>query len=205
MKFDMTIQQINFIVESINSVSGEGAILEIGVGGGSTSVFINLAIRDRYPKQSYIAIDTFNGFTNEDISYEVSCRNKSNKYQFYKSNSRDWFSKTLLAHGIVDAIVIEDDCKNVDYSKLGPISFSLFDVDLYLPTKEVLPALYEALIPGGIIIVDDCDPAHPIYDGAGEAYLEFCNSIGCPPEIRYQKLGILRKPLHAVHSHSLIT
>ena len=71
MKFDMTIQQINFIVESINSVSGEGAILEIGVGGGSTSVFINLAIRDKDPKQSYIAIDTFKGTSNNQYKWEI--------------------------------------------------------------------------------------------------------------------------------------
>ena len=194
MKFDMTVGQLNLIIESMRGVSGDGVVLEIGVGGGATSVMINHAIKYTDPKRKYIAIDTFSGFTNEDISYENNVRGKNSNYQFYKSNSKQWFKKTLVAHGINDAVVIESDCKNVNYHKIGPIAFCLFDVDLYLPTKEVLPILYDHLIPGGIIIVDDCDPLHPIYDGAGQAYREFCEHVGLPPEIVHQKLGIIRKP-----------
>lgn len=196
MKFDMTVAQLNCVIESIYSIKGEGAILEIGVGGGATSVMINRAIKDFSKKRQYIAVDTFNGFTDEDISYENKFRGKKNDYQYYKSNSKRWFEKTLEAHGIRDSIVIESDCKNVDYSKFGPIAFCLFDVDLYLPTKEVLPILYSHLIPGGVIIVDDCDPLHPIYDGAGQAYREFCVHAGMTPEIVHRKLGIIRKPFN---------
>ena len=196
MKFDMTVAQINLIIENINQIRGDGVILEIGVGGGATSVMINQAIKSQEPKRQYIAIDTFSGFTEEDISYENKFRGKNSQFQFYKSNSKEWFEKTLVAHGIRDAHVIESDCKKVDYSKLGPIAFCLFDVDLYLPTKEILPTLYDNLIPGGVIVVDDCDPSHPFYDGAGQAYREFCDHIGLTPEIAYQKLGFIRKPLN---------
>lgn len=195
MKFDMTVAQINLIIEIINQIRGDGVILEIGVGGGATSVMINQAIKFQKPKRQYIAIDTFSGFTEEDISYENNIRGKNDKFQFYKSNSKEWFEKTLLAHGIPDAHVIQSDCKEVEYSKLGPIVFCLFDVDLYLPTKKILPTLYQNLIPGGVIVVDDCDPSHPIYDGAGQAYREFCDDTGLTPEIAYKKLGVIRKPL----------
>lgn len=196
MKFDMTVAQLNCIIENIFSIKAPGSILEIGVGGGATSVIINNAIKHIMPKRNYIAIDTFDGFTKEDIEYENKFRNKNEKYQYYRSNSKEWFEKTLEAHGIHGAIVIESDCKKIDYNQFGPIAFCLFDVDLYLPTKEVLPILYASLIPGGIIIVDDCDPSHPIYDGAGQAYREFCDNHGFLPEIMHQKLGIIRKPFN---------
>lgn len=193
MKFDMTVAQMNTIIESIRQIKGGGVILEIGVGGGATAVMVNRAIKDFPIKRQYIAVDTFDGFTDEDVSYENSHRGKKNDYQYYRSNSKDWFEKTLVAHDIHDSIVIESDCKKVDYSKFGPIAFCLLDVDLYLPTKEVLPILYDNLILGGVIIVDDCDPLHPIYDGAGQAYREFCQHIGLEVEIVHQKLGIIRK------------
>ena len=194
MKFDMTVAQLNLIIESILQIKGEGVVLEIGIGGGATSIMINQALKYSQSNRKFIAIDTFRGFTEEDISYENSFRGKVGNFQAYQSNSMDWYKKTLLAHGINDAFVIESDCKKVNYDQIGPIAFCLFDVDLYFPTKKVLPILYDQLIPGGIIIVDDCDPLHPIYDGAGQAYLEFCNHFSLKPEIVHQKLGLIKKP-----------
>jgi len=34
-----------------------------------------------------------------------------------------------------------------------------------------------------------------IYDGAGEAYRNFCSKIGIAYELVHDKLGIIRKPL----------
>lgn len=195
MKFDMSIAQLNFIIQSLKEIKGAGDILEIGVGGGATSIMINQIIKEAALKRKYTAIDTFSGFTVEDIRYEHDYRGKINKFQAYKSNSKEWFEKTLIAYGIHDAVVIKSDCKKVNYEKIGPIAFCLFDVDLYLPTKKVLPVLYNQLIPGGLIIVDDCDPLHPFYDGAGQAYREFCQEVGLTPIISHQKLGVIKKPI----------
>ena len=99
MKFDMSIAQINLIIESINQIRGEGVILEIGVGGGATSVLINHAIKQMEPHRQYIAIDTFSGFTDEDISYENNIRGKNNRFEFYKSNSNTfWVVSGRLKH-----------------------------------------------------------------------------------------------------------
>ena len=196
MKFDMSIAQLNVIIQSLKEINGDGDVLEIGVGGGATSVVINQFIKHAQLRRKYIAIDTFSGFTDEDVAFENNNRGKTDNYQYYMSNSKEWFEKTLIAHGIHDAVVIESDCKKVNYDKIGPIAFCLFDVDLYLPTKQVLPVIYNHLIPGGVIIVDDCDPLHPIYDGAGQAYQEFCTEIGLTPDISEQKLGIIKKPVN---------
>ena len=47
MKFDMTIAQLNFITCALENIKADGAVLEIGVGGGATSVVINTFMRQK--------------------------------------------------------------------------------------------------------------------------------------------------------------
>ncbi|MBY0576047.1 MAG: TylF/MycF family methyltransferase [Gallionellaceae bacterium] len=195
MKFDMSISQLNFIVNTLDAIANDGAVLEIGVGGGATSVVINNFMKSKSIRRHFYAIDTFSGFAPEDILYEKDHRGKTDNYLYYRSNSKEWYSKTLIAHGIKDATVFQADAKEFDYSVIGPLAFCLFDVDLYKPTESVLPRLYEILIPGGVIIVDDCSLEPSIYDGAGEAYREFCAKMGFKEERVHEKLGVIRKPL----------
>jgi O-methyltransferase len=195
MKFDMTIAQLNFITSTLESIKSDGAVLEIGVGGGSTSVVINTFMKDKSIKRHFYAIDTFFGFTGEDVAYEKNSRQKTDDYLGYRSNSKKWYEKTLIAHGINDARVIQSDAKKLDYSAIGPLAFCLLDVDLYKPVEFVLPRLYEILVPGGVIVVDDCALRDSLYDGAGEAYRNFCSKMGMTQELAHEKLGIIRKPI----------
>jgi predicted O-methyltransferase YrrM len=194
MKFDMSISQLNFILNTISEIKDDGAIVEIGVGGGATSVVINKFIDSNSINKQFYAIDTFYGFTQEDISYENKIRGKSDSYLYYRSNSLSWYTKTLKAHGINNTNIFKADAKEFDYALIGPIAFCLFDVDLYNPTAKVLPILYSKLIPGGVIIVDDCQTDTSIYDGAGEAFREFCNKNNLLQELVQYKLGVIRKP-----------
>ena len=70
------------------------------------------------------------------------------------------------------------------------------DIDLYKPIRACLPRLYNALEPNGLIVVDDCDPKNPHYDGAYYAYIEFVESQNLPIEIFGTKLGLIRKASH---------
>ncbi len=47
--------------------------------------------------------------------------------------------------------------------------------------------------PGGIIIVDDCQPDQ-MWDGALQAYQEFTRQREIPAEIVLEKLGVVRLP-----------
>jgi predicted O-methyltransferase YrrM len=194
MKFDMTIAQLNFITTTLAAVKAAGGVLEIGVGGGSTSVIINIFMRENSIERPFYAIDTFEGFTTEDVEFERAKRGKIDSYIGYQTNKMDWYKKTIAAHGIRAAKIIQADAKRVDYSKLAPLAFCLLDVDLYKPVEAVLPQLYKWLAPGGVIIVDDCALEESLYDGAGEAYRNFCAQIGIAPELVHDKLGVLRKP-----------
>lgn len=194
MKFDMSIAQINFMIEIIKEIKNDGIICEIGVGGGATSVFLNQANIDRINPRPFYAIDTFYGFKEEDIRFEIKNRDKKFNYHYsYRSNTKDWYTKTLIAHGIKNANVIKCDAKLFDFGKIPKIAFCLIDIDLYVPTKNVLPKVYNNLIPGGVIIIDDCSPLKSKYDGAGEAYREFCKEINQQEEVIFSKLGIIRK------------
>jgi O-methyltransferase len=193
MKFDMTIPQLDFITKTIHSIQQTGAVLEVGVGGGATSVIINRYMEEFKINRPFYAIDTFYGFTKEDILFEQKVRNKTDNYVYYRSNSKEWYEKTLLAHGIRGAKVFKADANDFNYELIMPLAFVLFDVDLYKPTKTALPLLYKILAPGGVIVVDDCSPIESIYDGAGQAYREFCNENGLIQELVHDKLGVIRK------------
>ena len=57
-------------------------------------------------------------------------------------------------NGITRVTSTQADVNKFDLRTLGPLSFVLFDVDLYRPMKKGLPELYEMLSPGGIMVLD---------------------------------------------------
>jgi len=195
MKFDMTIAQLNFITSTLRTIKNDGAVVEIGVGGGATSVVINNFMKENKIERPFVAIDTFFGFTQEDADYERKFRGKTEDYLAFRSNRKDWYSKTLRAHGVEGARVFQADAKEFDFAAIGPIAFALLDVDLYKPVQTVLPQLYQSLAPDGLIIVDDCATEASLYDGAGEAYREFCSRMGIAQELVHDKLGIIKKTI----------
>jgi SAM-dependent methyltransferase len=193
MKFDKSIAHLSFITDAIKSVQADGAVLETGVGGGGTSIVINKFMAEESINRPFYAIDTFYGFTKDDVDFERKQRGKTDRYRGYRSNSKDWYTKTLIAHGIHNARVIQADAKQLHYTKFAPVAFCFLDIDLYNPIASVLPRLHDVLAPGGMIVVVDCNPADSPYDGAGQAYREFCASRGIAAEIVHDNLGIIRK------------
>ena len=75
---------------------------------------------------------------------------------------------------------------------IAPIAFCLIDLDLYRPIKNALPTIFKNVSKGGVIVVDDCKEGG-VWDGALQAYIEFCDEIGIEPKIVYSKLGIIVK------------
>ena len=88
--------------------------------------------------------------------------------------------------------LIQADCSKFDFDTIGPIKLTLLDVDLYLPTKKALENTFNATVKGGVIIVDDVREDNA-YDGAHQAYIEFCNENNMQPNIIGNKCGIIYK------------
>jgi predicted O-methyltransferase YrrM len=170
-----------------------GVILEVGVARGMTTRFLAEHSR-RSTNDKIIALDTFASFTKRDLDYEIKYRGKRaaemigfgyNDFARWKRNFGDLLS-------IVTPI--QADCAEFDYSTLGPIKLAYLDVDLYLPTKAALPKIFDGLISGGVVFVDDVASSNGGYDGAYQAYMEFCDSHNMSPKIHGGKCGEIRKP-----------
>ena len=73
-----------------------------------------------------------------------------------------------------------------------PIKLSFLDVDLYLPTKNALSKLYDVTVTGGVILIDDV-LNNNTYDGAFQAYMEFCSSKNIIPKVIGNRCGIIYK------------
>lgn len=175
------------------AINFEGAIVELGVYQGRTTVFLNKFLDSKLVEKAYYAFDTFSGFTEEDKNFEVANRRKEYSHYDTLKFDKKSFEKIMRRNNINRVIPIEADVNKIDLTTIGPVCFALLDVDLYLPMKKSLKEIYKILSPGGIIVVDDCVNSND-YDGSDQAYREFMQEIGKPVEIVYDKLGIVRKP-----------
>ena len=196
--FMFSPSELVFLTECITEAANiPGVFVEAGCAYGATTVFLNKFMNDHHIDRRYIAIDTFAGFTPAHIQYESQQRHKSRAVQrllrsTFTDNKREWFLKTLKQHDVTRVTAIEGDVGKFDFSTLAPIAFCLLDVDLYLPIHDALPHLYDALSPGGMIIVDDCWEIDQ-WDGALQAYTEFVRAQRLPREIVHRKLGIIQR------------
>ena len=191
--YNITPGQLSRLVEEINRLEKiEGNIAEIGVARGMTTRFVCEHLRNSGNfKGTYFAIDTFNSFTQKDLLWEINKRGKlkTELAGFGYNNFKRW-SKNFSDFSFVEPI--KADCSTVDYSKIGPLKLVFLDVDLYLPTINSLRLIYENLSQGGIILVDDVTEQNR-WDGAFQAYNEFCSEISQPIEIFDNKCGVIKR------------
>jgi O-methyltransferase len=108
-------------------------------------------------------------------------------------NSRHWFERTMRFNGISRVAAQAAAIQDFNFTAETQFCFVLLDVDLYLPTKTALEKLWPRLSPGGIIVIDDCQPEH-VYDGSRQALQEFSAAHGLVFEVLETKLGVLRRP-----------
>jgi len=187
--------QLAYLVTEIERLKGTfGHVVEIGVARGLTTRFLAQHIKNQKLNVNGVklyAIDTFDSFTAEDLDFEVKSRGKVlEDLVAFGYNDFDVWKKNFTEFDFV--IPIKADCATVDYSKLGPIAVAFLDVDLYLPTKQTLPKIFDALVPGGVILIDDVKNNN-VYDGAYQAYTEFCAERSVQPEVIGTKCGVVRK------------
>lgn len=191
--------QLCYMATEIGKRAGlKGNILEVGVSGGATTILLAKYAEEAGFNGKYYGIDTFSGFTKSDIEYEVTNRGKKSHNYFmtgFEVNSKKYYDWVIKHNKLRQVQSIQSDASVLEYHKLGPISFALLDVDLYKPTAAILPLIFDELLPGGIIVVDDCDPTKDRWDGAYHAYTEFVDNNGLEKNIIHNKLGIIEKTL----------
>lgn len=181
-----------FLVGCLDATKGlDGGVVEIGCAGGHTTVFLCKHLDDQHDDREYHAIDTFGGFTAADVDVERRRGKDERQYRtVFRAYRKDWYERTVRDNGISRVLTHEADINEFDVSTIGALSMCLIDVDLYRPVTAALEKVAPALVPGGMVIVDDCLPSNE-YDGALQAYCEFVDARGVPREF-HGKLGIIR-------------
>jgi len=186
--------QLGFLCEQITKTSEvPGSILEVGCAVGATTVFLNRHIDCLGTTNvNYYAIDTFAGFTADDISCEHAL-GRHYRYNDFRGNSQPWFDRTMRRNGVGRVRSFRADAATFDYTGIAPFRFALVDVDLYRPVLAVLERIYELMSSGGIIVTDDCREGS-LWSGAYEAFTDFTKARGLNASITDDKLGIIFKP-----------
>jgi hypothetical protein len=168
-----------------------GSALEIGCANGDTTVWLNRWMADVGLERRYVAIDTFRGFLSRDIAEEAERGRDPNRFtQSFRGPTRKRFDHAMSVNGIGRVEPVAADSTSLDYARFAPVAFALIDVDLYRPVRETLDRVFPHLADGGVIVVDDCAPGD--FEGALEAYREFCQEREVPVRIEHGKLGLIR-------------
>lgn len=182
------------MVGLIDSTRSSGAaVAEIGVAQGDTSVFLLEHLKTVGDGRELLLFDTFSGFTDESISFEVANRRKNAQdYDKFRYGDEARFNRNLAHAGYDRFRTIKGDAARFDWSSLGPIGAVLLDIDLYQPTIAILDAIYPHIVSGGGIVVDDCLADSP-WDGSLQAYQEFIAKHDLPFTRAGHKGGLIRK------------
>jgi len=182
------------LTKQLLSVHSPGAAVEVGCNQGWTTCFLLEALLERGIQRDYVCIDTFNGFTPEDVSVEYEMRGKqAGLYDdCFLVNDPEWLKASISRFGYSNVHVKRADAATFDYGSIGQIAFALVDVDLYRPVRASLERILPYMAKGGVILVDDCDVRNYKWDGAYQAYEEVCRALAIPPEIVCQKFGVIR-------------
>jgi SAM-dependent methyltransferase len=188
-------RELAYLASCVTRTQGlAGPILEIGCAAGHTTVFLNKHLDDLEDPRAYVCIDTFAGFTDQDISVESGRGKDASSYaHLFRSYRKKWFDQTMANNEISRVWSIQADVNAFDFAELRDISFCLIDVDLTRPVARSLEEVFPRMAPGGIIVVDDCRPDDE-FDGARAAYLQAVDRLELPVDIRFDKLGIIEVP-----------
>jgi predicted O-methyltransferase YrrM len=203
--YNLDPYQLAFLVQSIESTRHlSGSIVEIGVARGMTTVLLNTHLQVTSDKRNYLCVDTFEGFIEQDIAHEINRRGKKQHraYKGFSYNDVNVFKKNMTALGFQNIKVLKKDVNDLSEGDLGPISVALIDVDLYKPTLSALRVTFKCLEPSGVILVDDVMDGS-VFDGAAQAYKEFCTEAGLSPVVIGRRSGVIRKAPRRTRKHSM--
>ena len=155
------------IYQSLNHIKKEnieGDIVECGVYNGNTLAFIGEINDELKLNKNIWGYDTFDGFvknsfTDKDVDFKTGKKVSYISTDIYYSlndvkknifqNNNKNFEKYIFIEG--DILKTLNNIENIP----NKISFLRMDTDIYKTTKKQLEILYDKLVPGGVLHIDD--------------------------------------------------
>jgi len=159
----------------------EGDIIELGVGKGGMSIFLAYLAADNNKK--VFSFDSFEGLP-KNISTKNNLYFKAKDYAGSGKEKTDLYSRFLSSieqHGFKDITIPVKGFFSDTLSTISPnqkFCFAHLDSDLYESVYQSLEAIFEKVVDGGIIVIDDF--FHHA-QGPLRACSEFFNSLSCFP------------------------
>ena len=169
-----------------------GAILEVGCYRGATAAEASRMLKLWDTQRRYVCIDTFSGFVPEQFAQDELLGLEPSQAHVWDFNSRRAVERTFrhLGHQIdvIEADIVTSD----DGSLPDQVSVCLLDVDLESPINAGLEKVYPRMVPGGIVLVDDCEE-EGAWRGARRGYRRFVEGAGLP-ETYDSGFGVIELP-----------
>jgi len=192
--YNLTPAQLSWLCDAITATKddAEGCIVEVGCARGMTTAFLLQHMSNIGDRRPYICIDTFSGFTDADVDFEVKERGKkASEFYGFTYMDAEVFRHNILKLGHRNCQVFVGDAADFDWSIIPEIAVMLVDVDLFLPTKAVLERSASRWAAGARIMVDNVKPDRD-FDGAHQAYHEFCRARGLSASLVGDRSGVFQ-------------
>ena len=186
------IANLEFVIDSVNTRAVPGAFVECGTWrGGAVGYFVRANRRHASGIDRHAwAFDSFEGFP------ELSVKDEGERSQALLGETQ-WgvpesdCREIILSSGISPerAHVIKgwfSDTLPSRVKEIGPIAILRLDGDLYESTKTCLDELFDSVVPGGAVIIDD----YGVYPGAKRAWDEFNEARGLGIVLSYGDCGV---------------
>ena len=168
-----------------------GDVLEIGCFRGGTTRIAYRFLQSIGSAKRYTAIDTFDGFVGRQFDHDRRHGTPARLRTGFSVNGAEAVRRSLEADGCDGVEIVKGDIATLPDSALpATVAVCLLDVDLEIPTHAGLSRVVDRLAPGGVILVDDCDPLSD-YAGALAGYRRFADERSLPEEY-FMTMGLVR-------------
>ena len=168
-----------------------GDVLEIGCFRGGTARIAYRFLQSIQSPKRYVAVDTFDGFVRRQFDHDTRHGTPEWLRTGFSVNGAGAVRRSLKADGCEGVELVKGDIAALPDAALpATVAVSLIDVDLEIPTYAALSRVFERLEPGGVILVDDCDPLND-YAGALVGYRNFVGERQLPEEY-FMGMGVVR-------------
>jgi hypothetical protein len=177
----------------------DGDIVECGVFRGRSLKMIARSTRDRAPQKIILACDSFRGFpeggiSEKDATFLRPISRRRHKFAM-AVDVPDRLERFFSAFGINGRIVAGYFSETLPRLDDRPLCFVHIDSDTYESHRVCLNILYDRIVPGGILVLDDYN--EPRWPGAKLAVDEFFASRIEKPALdteREDSAWFVRKP-----------
>ena len=160
------------VYQSLKYISNnkiDGDIVECGCFLGGVGIFIAKMRNILGMTHKHLTLfDSFEGFPSGEVDFAFGRTVRSSRYVNTEADVRENFINTI---GVLDNIDFVPGFveKTLPEFNAGPLCMLRLDTDFYNSTKVELEILYEKLVRGGVLIVDD----YGSFQGARKATDEF--------------------------------